>query len=138
MTISQKEIDQEKKNLTFIYLLYTLGLFSFGITAIIGYFMAKKKQSSYYVNHYNRLVQIFNKSGIYFLVGIFTAGMGDNKLRYKLLEFIRVKENIVANKDYLYLLLDYYFEKKKFEYLVEVLSQPIIEMHSQVVKNRRK
>lgn len=76
MTISQKEIDQEKKNLTFIYLLYALGLFSFGITAIIGYFMAKKKQSSYYVNHYNRLVQIFNKSGIYFLVGIFTAGMG--------------------------------------------------------------
>jgi len=62
----------------------------------------------------------------------------DNKLRYKLLEFIRVKENIVTNKDYLYLLLDYYFEKKKFEYLVEVLSQPIIEMHSQVVKNRLK
>lgn len=76
MTIPKKEIDQEKKTLIFIYALYGIGLFSFGITAIIGYFIAKKNQSSSYANHYHRLIQIFNKSGIYFLVGIFTAGMG--------------------------------------------------------------
>ena len=76
MTIPQREINQEKKTLTVVYILYALGLFSLGITAVVGYFIAKKNQSSYYVNHYNRLIQIFNKSGIYFLVGVFTAGMG--------------------------------------------------------------
>lgn len=37
MTIPQKEINQEKKTLTVVYILYALGLFSLGITAVVGY-----------------------------------------------------------------------------------------------------
>lgn len=59
-----------------------------------------------------------------------------DKLRYKLVEFIRLKDHIVSDKDYLYLLLDYYFNKKTFENVVEILSQPIIEMYSKMAEMR--